>query len=303
VRNALSTVLSKCADRPEFVFLTGDLGFNALEPLRDRLGERFINAGVSEQNMVGVAAGLARTGLKPWVYSIAPFVYARPLEQIRNDVCLHNLGVTLVGNGGGYGYGVMGATHHALEDYGLLLSFKGLRAYIPAFAADVSPIADLLMERSCPAYLRLGRDEKPKDFSAPAYGPWRKVLDGAGAVVVAVGPLAGSWIEALRSLPESKRPSFWVLTELPLDSAPPPQGFWADLKRADHLIVGEEHVAHGGAGESLARLVLERGSAPRRFTLLSAQGYPSGKYGSQNFHRAESGLAPADILKALEPKP
>src|SRR5687768_4065332 len=111
MRTILSTVLCERAREPDFVFLTGDLGFMALEPVRAAAGARFINAGIAEQNMVTVAAGLARSGLKPWVYSIAPFVFARPFEQIRNDVCLHGLPVFLVGNGGGYAYGVMGATH------------------------------------------------------------------------------------------------------------------------------------------------------------------------------------------------
>ena len=121
MRNALCHSLTARAADPAFVFLTGDLGFQALEPLRAAMGARFINAGVAEQNMVSVAAGLARAGLEPWVYSIASFLYARPFEQIRNDICLHDLPVRLVGNGGGYAYGVMGATHHALEDYGVLL--------------------------------------------------------------------------------------------------------------------------------------------------------------------------------------
>ena len=137
---------SRPSRRPEFVFLTGDLGFKALEPLRERLGARFINAGVAEQNMVSVAAGLARSGLRPWVYSIAPFVYARPFEQIRNDVCLHRLPVVLVGNGGGYGYGVMGATHHALEDYGALLCLPHLRAYVPAFDEDLRAMVERLFD-------------------------------------------------------------------------------------------------------------------------------------------------------------
>ena len=98
----------------EFLFLTGDLGYNALEPLRERLGDRFINAGVAEQNMVSVGAGLAIEGMNVWIYSIAPFCYARPFEQIRNDICQHRLPVKLVGNGGGYGYGAQGASHHAL---------------------------------------------------------------------------------------------------------------------------------------------------------------------------------------------
>ncbi len=119
MRNILTTTLVKHATRSDFAFLTGDLGFGALEPLREVAGDRFINTGIAEQNMISVASGLGRIGFAPWVYSIAPFIYARPFEQIRNDICLHRLPVCLIGNGGGYGYGVMGATHHALEDYGV----------------------------------------------------------------------------------------------------------------------------------------------------------------------------------------
>ena len=95
-----ATVISQC-NQDDCFFLTGDLGFMALEEVKEAFGVRFINAGVAEQNMVGVAAGLAREGFKVFVYSIAPFCYARPFEQIRNDVCLPNLPVCLVGNGGG----------------------------------------------------------------------------------------------------------------------------------------------------------------------------------------------------------
>src|SRR5450755_1838786 len=156
MRQAFCNGLVQQALLPNFVFLTGDLGFKALEPLRDAMGSRFINAGVAEQNMVSVAAGLARQGLRPWAYSIAPFIYARPFEQIRNDVCLHRLPVVLVGNGGGYGYGVMGSTHHALEDYGALLSLPNIRAYLPAFDSDVEALAPILFGIDHPAYLRLG---------------------------------------------------------------------------------------------------------------------------------------------------
>src|SRR5476651_1229134 len=138
--NVFCQSLVAAAADPAFVFLTGDLGFMALEPLRDRMGERFVNCGVAEQNMVGVAAGLAREGLEVWVYTIAPFAYARAFEQIRNDVCLHGLPVRLLGNGGGYGYGVMGPTHHALVDYGALMTLQGMTAFIPAFNEDVAPI-------------------------------------------------------------------------------------------------------------------------------------------------------------------
>ena len=137
MRKQLCDGLVARAASPEMVFLTGDLGFMALEPLQEALGKRFLNAGVAEQNMVSVAAAMAREGLETWVYSIAPFCYARPFEQIRNDVAFHKLPVKLIGNGGGYGYGVMGPTHHAIEDYGILLTLPHMRAYIPAFDEDI----------------------------------------------------------------------------------------------------------------------------------------------------------------------
>src|SRR3954468_12641415 len=110
MRNAFCSALASLSAKKQIVFMTGDLGFMALEPLQAAMGSRFINAGVAEQNMVTVAAALARQGLEAWTYSIAPFVYARPFEQIRNDVTFHRLPVKLIGNGGGYGYGVMGPT-------------------------------------------------------------------------------------------------------------------------------------------------------------------------------------------------
>src|SRR6185369_242613 len=130
MRNEFCEAMVALAPQPDFVFLTGDLGFKALEPLQQAAGPRFLNAGVAEQNMVSVAAGLAEEGFKPWAYSIAPFLYARPLEQIRNDLCLHRLPVKLVGNGGGYAYGVMGATHHALEDIGALRVLPNMGLYL-----------------------------------------------------------------------------------------------------------------------------------------------------------------------------
>src|SRR6266403_970671 len=107
MRKQLCDALVLRSAKSEMVCLTGDVGFMALEPLRDAMGERFINAGIAEQNMVSVAAAMASQHLETWVYSIAPFCYARAFEQIRNDIAFHRLPVKLIGNGGGYGYGVM----------------------------------------------------------------------------------------------------------------------------------------------------------------------------------------------------
>lgn len=300
MRVELCDALARQALDPRFVFLTGDLGFMALEPLQEKAKERFINAGVAEQNMVGVAAGLASQGLVPWVYSIAPFVYARPLEQIRNDVCLHDLPVKLIGNGGGYAYGVMGATHHAIEDYGILLALQNMKVFVPAFGSDVTVMVDRLMDFPHPAYLRLGRDEKPKAGEVPSYAPWRKLVEGAGPTILAVGPIAGAlWAALFGLMDDRKRPSLWVLTELPMAPDEMPAEFLRDIEKSGHLSVVEEHVAHGGVGEMLARNMMLRGLNPKKFSHFHAQGYLSGYYGSQVFHRQECGLAAVDILKAL----
>jgi transketolase len=300
VRNILATALVGLSEDRDFAFLTGDLGFMALEPVRAAAGVRFINAGVAEQNMVSVAAGMARLGFRPWVYSIAPFLYARAFEQVRNDVCFHRLPVFLIGNGGGYAYGVMGATHHALQDYGALLGLPNLRVYVPVFAADVPVAAERIVRAGGPAYLRLGLDETPKNVALPAYAPWRRLLHGGGATLVIVGPLAGGILGAAMARAAPIRPTLWVLSELPLLADEIPPALLDDIQRSGHLVVVEEHVAQGGAGQALAHALLLRGVAPKRFSHRHALGYPSGFYGSQRYHRKECGLDPQSVLALIE---
>lgn len=297
MRDVFCRSLVKNCGRPEFVFLTGDLGFKALEPLREAAGSRFINAGVAEQNMISVAAGLAKTGLRPWAYSIAPFIYARPFEQIRNDICLPDLPVVLVGNGGGYGYGVMGSTHHALEDYGALLTLPNLRVFVPAFDSDLAWIVDTLMDYPHPAYLRLGLSELPASFTLPTYSKWRRLLQGHGPTLLVTGPLAGSLVASSLDIAESGRPSIWLVSELPIEAVP--EEFIHDLNRSGHLVVVEEHVAQGGLGQMIAYYLLSNRIAVPRFTHHCAKGYVSGLYGSQKFHRKECGLDAGNILGVL----
>lgn len=291
--------LSAFQSRGDFVFLTGDLGYGALEPLRDAMGERFINAGVAEQNMISVAAGMARQGFRPWVYSIAPFLYARPFEQIRNDVCLHELPVVLVGNGGGYGYGVMGGTHHALEDYGVLLTLAGMQAYIPAFDSDLSHLIATLFKVKHPSYLRLGVAELPHEITAPPFAQWRKLnCGGGGGTLITVGPLVGPVWTQCRELPEIERPNLWCLSQLPVTEIP--TELQQDITTTGSLVIAEEHVAQGSAGLMIAMELVRTGSTPSRIRHLTALGYPSGRYGSQAFHRRECGLDAPSILTALK---
>jgi transketolase len=289
------------AAEQRYYFLTGDLGFMALEPLQKALGPRFINAGVAEQNMVSVAAGMALVGGSSWVYSIAPFCYARPFEQIRNDVCLNRLPVRLVGNGGGYAYGSMGATHHALEDYGVLLTLAAMRAYVPAFDTDVEPMVRAIAGREAPAYLRLGRSELDDESALPPYAAWRRLQDGRAGLLVCVGPIAGGLWEVTRERPAADRPAIWVVSELEGDCrfVAPPTALIEELEAAPILGIVEEHVAHGGFGQQFLHYLAVSGRSTGAVVHAHAQGYPSGRYGSQRWHRRECGLDVPAILGLL----
>jgi len=281
-------ILAKC-NKEDWFFLTGDLGFMALEEVQAAYGSRFINAGVAEQNMIGVAAGLAREDLRVVVYSIAPFCYARPFEQIRNDLCLGNLPVCLVGNGGGYAYGYMGPTHHALEDCASMNAL-GLRVLVPAFDDD---LAALLANLEEPTYLRLGHEIKPNGARAPEYAPWRELLVGNCGAVAALGPLAGIAWEALEALPVNLRPSVWAVCEFSENDIP---SKFFDQINDQPLYVLEEHVAQGGLGMHLSLVIVNRGLRVKRFVHRTALGYPTGRFGSQKFHRAQCGLDSSSVL-------
>jgi transketolase len=291
-------MVARAAANERMLFLTGDLGFMALEPLQTAMGSRFINAGVAEQNMVSVAAGLSHQGFDVWAYSIAPFCYARPFEQIRNDVTFHKLPVRLVGNGGGYGYGVMGPTHHAIEDYGVMLCLPNMSAYIPVFDEDLAAVVARAGASEGATYLRLGRGEKPKGYAVPAYAPWRQLTQGGGPVVIAVGPLAGSYIETFEVLPSGDRPNLWAVSELPIEYSAIPQQLWEQIVQSGELCVAEEHVRRSGAGSELALHLVDHGVALRRFIHLYARAHHFERYGSQTFLRRESGLD-ADALLAV----
>jgi len=292
-------LVARANQQQSMVFLTGDLGFMALEPLSDAMGKRFINAGVAEQNMISVAAAMSREGMEAWAYSIAPFCYARPFEQIRNDVAFHNLSVKLIGNGGGYGYGVMGATHHAIEDYGVLLTLPNMRAYVPVFDEDVEEVVSKAGDTAGPAYIRLGRGELPAGVSAPLYSPWRQLTSGGGLVMIVAGPIAGSYIAPLLQLPESIRPNLWVVSELPININLPPSQLIAQLSQYKKLLVIEEHVEQGGIASQLALWLLSQGIALEKFVHRCATKHHFESYGSQVFLRAKSSLDPVSIMNTI----
>jgi len=161
----------------------------------------------------------------------------------------------------------------------------------------VAALVPQLFQIDHPAYLRLGLSELPAGVAAPPYAPWRRLLQGETGVAVAVGPLAGGLWEHCRELPPEGRPAVWLVSELP--PAELPADFLADLDVTGRLLVVEEHVAQGGLGQMLASLLLHQSKAPPWFRVRAALGYPSGRFGSQQFHRRECGLDPASALAPL----
>lgn len=282
--------------RRNLVFVTGDLGYMAFEGLAEAYGERFVNAGIAEQNAVSLAAGLAREGLLPWVYSAAAFTVFRPYEQIRDNVCLHELPVKLVGNGGGYEYGIMGATHHALEDIGAMRALPNMRLYLPFVASDVARVVDLMAKDPRPNYLRLNTAAKlPGEI--PAFAPWRQLKGGRSCVVVGIGPVlqglyepgADRWLDELE---------IWNVGTFPLEAIPAQLA--ASIEEKRRVITIEEHYGPGGLGEALSYQLLTSGVVPQSLHCLHAAGYPSGRYGSQRWHQEESGLAGPSLVSRLE---
>lgn len=299
MRNQFSAGIERIARADKrVVFITGDLGYNALENLQNSMGPRFINAGVAEQNMVGVAAGLAYKGYKVFCYSIAPFAVYRCLEQFRNDVCLHNMPVFMVGNGGGYGYGIMGSTHHAIEDLACLSSLQNINTFIPAFADEVEPMLDQIVAHGGPAYLRLGYGPDTP-AGAETLGSFRHIVradkNRLVGSIVALGPVATNALKALENSELSGRFDLFTATNLPLD---------VPVSLAQHLagkplLVVEEHVSVGGLAQQLSVKLLEAGMGPGRFVSLVAKGYPNGLYGSQTYHQQQSGLDAGNIAACL----
>src|SRR3989338_7258901 len=142
-------------------FLTGDLGFSVLENLQKEFPTRVINMGVAEQNMIGVASGLALSGKKVFVYSIIPFVTMRCYEQIRDDACYHNLNIKIIGVGSGLSYGVLGSTHFALEDIGIMRCLPNMTVISPADPVEAELATKKIFIHPGPVYLRLGKKGEP----------------------------------------------------------------------------------------------------------------------------------------------
>ena len=277
--------LSKTNDK--IIFLTGDLGFMALEGVRDSLGKRFINAGVAEQNMTAMAASLAYEGFVPFIYSISPFITLRPYEQLRNDICLHNLPVKIIANGGGFGYGIMGSTHHNIEDIGSMRLLPNMKVFIPFTKKDVHDAVQEMVNDSSPNYLRLNLASTQENI--PAFSQWRKIKDALNprAIVISTGTVADNLFKLPADLLNELE--IWLISKFPVTDLPP--ALSEAINNTKNIITLEEHRGQCGLHETLASLLLKQLKTTIQYHTLYATGYPSGKYGSQQWHLEENNLA------------
>ncbi|MFN2440290.1 MAG: transketolase family protein [Chitinophagaceae bacterium] len=281
----------------KIVFLTGDLGFMALEGVRESLGERFINAGVAEQNMTTMAASLAYEGFIPFIYSISPFITLRPYEQLRNDICLHNLPVKIIANGGGYGYGIMGSTHHNIEDIGSMRILPNMKVFVPFTKKDVSSSLKEMISDASPNYLRLNLASNQENISV--FSQWRKIKQpGANPKAIVIG--TGTVVDNLFKLQDHllNELEIWLLSKFPVYNIP--DELLESIGKIKNVITLEEHQGQCGLHETLASLLLKQLKTPIQYNTLFADGYPSGKYGSQQWHLEENNLAGKNLENKIE---
>jgi len=277
--------VSKTNDK--IIFLTGDLGYKALEGVREFLSEKFINAGVAEQNMTAMAASLAYEGFIPFIYSISPFITLRPYEQLRNDICLHNLPVKVIANGGGYGYGIMGSTHHNIEDIGCMRILPNMKVFVPFTKKDVHIAVQEMITDVSPNYLRLNLASTLENIAN--FSQWRKIKENniPRAIVIATGTVADN----LFKLPENilNDLEIWLVSKFPVYNIP--QELLEKIGTVKNVITFEEHQGQCGLHETLGSLLLKQLTTSIHYHTLFASGYPSGKYGSQQWHLEENNLA------------
>jgi transketolase len=296
VRTAFVQGLVAAAEQDErVVLMTGDLGFMALEPFRDRFPDRFFNMGVAEQNMVGVATGLAEAGFVPFCYSIAPFAVLRPYEFIRNGPVLHSLPVRIVGMGGGFEYGTAGPTHYGIEDVGVMRLLQDMAVIAPADPLQTATAVEALARWPGPAYLRLGKNDRllvPGLNGRFELGRVQQVRAGSDVALFAMGGITESVVAAADEL-EHDGISAEVIVIASVSPAPTD-----DVARivAAHrrAVTIEAHVINGGIGSLVGEVIAETG-APCRLVRIGVDRPYGTRGGSEAFLHESHGLSVACI--------
>jgi len=295
VRTAFIQALIRHArENPRIFLVVGDLGYSVVEPFAEEFPDRFLNAGVAEQNMTGIAAGLAAEGYHPFTYSIANFPTLRCLEQIRNDVCYHNLPVTMVSVGSGLAYGNLGYSHHGVQDIAVMRCMPNLMLASPADPGETRTCLDRLLQYAGPSYLRLGKAGEPDLHCRPlaGLGPVEVLRGDRPLAMVATGSILSVAIEAAEHLARDRiNASVFSVPFLTPTTRQDCSALWS----CANLVTIEEHVRAGGLGSLLREL------APDgiRFRSLVVDDNAAPLVGSQAYLRQRNGLTVESLVDTV----
>ncbi len=293
--------LTKLAEQDgRIMIVTGDLGFGVLTNFADQLPNQFINAGVAEQNMTGMATGLALEGRVVFTYSIGNFSTLRCLEQIRNDACYHGVNVNVVSIGGGFSYGALGISHHATEDLAIMRALPDITVLSPSCDWEAEQCARTLVDTPGVGYLRLDKSSPGntgRSSEVFELGKARTLSEGSDVTLLTAGGILEEVLAAAKILGEREIHArvLSMHTVKPLDGN-------AVLKAAREtggIVTVEEHTVSGGLGGAVAEVLLEEGVMPRFFHRVGLRAGFSSIVGSQKYLRKRYGLDAETIVKQV----
>jgi len=282
-KTCLDMVYELARKNDRIVFIGSDLGVGTLNQFKKEMPDRFFMEGISEANVIGMAAGLALEGRIVYVNTIASFITRRCFEQVVLDLCLHNVNVRLIGNGGGLVYAPLGPTHEAIEDIAIFRALPKMTIIAPADAEEMRRMMPQTVDHHGPIYIRLGKGGDPVVTNALApfvIGKSFLMHEGSDALVVSTGVMLKTALDAAQLLAE-KNINIAVLhmpTIKPLDV----DNLLAYATCVSVIVTVEEHNVIGGLGSAVAEVISEANfSAPKRFKRLGIPDVFPAKYGSQ----------------------
>ena len=298
----IRTLLELAEHDHRITLIVGELGFGIVEPFAARFPKQFLNAGVAEQNMTGIAAGMALSGRVVFTYSIANFPTLRCLEQIRNDVCYHNANVKIVAVGGGFAYGSLGMTHHATEDLAIMRTLPNMVVVAPGDPVEAELATRAIVRDSRPCYLRLGRAGEPTVHPRGVsfqLGRAITVRHGNDLTLISTGGLLQTSVQLAERLAKDEIGArvLSMHTVKPLDT----EAVLAAARETQAIITLEEHSVIGGLGGAVAEVLAESGELRVPFKRLGLPSEFSSYVGSQEFLKAAYGLSMDGILQSLKP--
>lgn len=292
MRNQFVDLLSAWAMEDSKVHLiVGDLGYGVVENFQNSIPTQFTNAGIAEQSMVSVAAGMASEGLRPFVYSIANFPTFRAAEQIRNDIAYHKLAVTIVSVGGGLVYGSLGYSHHAIQDYALMRAMPEMTILSPADQVEMYAAVDFMRSNAVPTYLRIGNPSTGTVRNHPIVIQAGKPIQVADSLkgnrkMVLV---TGAVLELVNSWMNQPRFQAFDLFSLPAWGSRHRELFVSALEGFDHIITVEDHLLDGGFGSWVLECFAGNATSPRIEVIALDQAVTE-SVGKENELRSVGGL-------------